>query len=257
MILKIESSKNTLYKTIKKLNTKSQREKLGLYLAEGKRNVMDLIKHNALIDTVILSSDYIIDFDHKDLKVCVFSKELFNSLSDTVTSQGIMALIKMENKSVSEMDLKDDKVIVYLDNLQDPGNMGTIIRTCDAFGVDKLVLSKGCVDIYNPKVVRSTMASILNVSIFNDEDTCLTFKLFKDNGFKIVSTSPKGEILSVDANYTDKCVLIIGNEANGVSDLVNSMADMKVKIPMKGNAESLNASCAHAVMLYEIMRDRF
>lgn len=147
----------------------------------------------------------------------------------------------------------DKGTIVYLDNLQDPGNMGTIIRTCDALGAKNLVLSKGCVDIYNPKVVRSAMSSLLNVNIYNDDDTFLTFKLFKDNGFKIVSTSPAGEVLTTKADFGDKCVLIIGNEANGVSDFVKSFSDLNVKIPMLGNSESLNASCAHAIALYEIM----
>ena len=163
MITEIVSSSNNLFKNTKKLLNAQERKKTKKFIVEGFRIVSDAVRHNADIDYIVISSDYSNNTFEDDYKVYKLDKKLFAQISDTVNSQGIIAVVNY----FSDKQLEYDKLenIVYLDTVADPGNMGTILRTCDAMGVDAVVVSKGCVDIYNPKVVRSTMASLFNVPI--------------------------------------------------------------------------------------------
>ena len=149
--------------------------------------------------------------------------------------------------------LKKD-LLVYLDGIQDPGNLGTIIRTCDASGVGGIVLSPYCADVFNPKVVRSTMASLFNVDMaVCDKEV---FDVLKGSGFRVFATSLDESICHYDADFSDKCVIVIGNEANGVRDEILSLSYQNIKIPMVGKAESLNAAVAAGITLYEVFRQR-
>lgn len=257
MAIRIQSSDNSIYKQIKKLQTKNGRIKAGQYIAEGKRAVCDAVANGADVAYLIWEEGYVPDFDIQNIKTYEFSKKLFDSLKLTVASQGIMAVINFNLPAVSDMDVSAYKRVVYLDSVTDPGNMGTIIRSCDALGADAIVVSKGCVDIFNPKVVRSTMASLMNVPIFADGDGVETLTLFKNAGFAVFGTFPEGDIYSCEADYTDKTLLVMGNEANGICDDIAPICDFRIKIPMLGRAESLNVATALTVMLYEIMRGQF
>ena len=134
--------------------------------------------------------------------------------------------------------------------------MGTIIRTADSAGCDGVILSPDCVDLYNPKVVRSTMSSLFNVPVCISEDSIKTLKFFKNNGVSIVGSTPHTDKFIYDEDFTRPTVIILGNEANGVSDDLLTMADSCVKIPMVGHAESLNVATAGAVLIYEAVRQR-
>ncbi len=257
MAILIQSSDNSIYKQIKKLQTKNGRTKAGQYIAEGKRAVCDAISNGADVAWIFWEEGYVPDFDTRNIKTYELSKKLFDSLKLTVTSQGIMAVINFNLPAVDDMDMSAYSKVVYLDSVQDPGNMGTIIRSCDALGADAIVISRGCVDIFNPKVVRSTMASIMNVPHFIDTDSTETIARFKSFGYTVFGTFPDGDALSCNVDYTDKTLLVMGNEANGICDDIAKMCDFKIKIPMLGRAESLNVATALTVMLYEIMRDNF
>lgn len=253
MYIKLESASNDFYKHLKKLHTSKEREKTGHYIAEGTRSVRDAIKNNADIFAIVICEGYECDFDISPFKVYELSKQLFDAVKLTVTSQGIMAVIKYRIKTTDEIDYKNVKTLLYLDSVTDPGNMGTILRSADALGADAVVVSKGCVDIFNPKVVRSTMASLLNVPLFIDIDQAATFDRLIDNGFDILGTFPKAEFQSCNYIYSKKTALVMGNEANGISDFVASRCTSRLTIPMLGSAESLNVSTACTVMLYELM----
>lgn len=151
----------------------------------------------------------------------------------------------MENSLKKETDF-----IVVLDRIQDPGNMGTIIRTADAAGAQSIILLKGCVDIYNPKVIRSTMGSIFDMNIVNcvDED----LDIIKNKGFNIVSSYLNTNNYYNSVDYGEKVALIIGNEGNGIKDEIIDKSDILVKIPIYGKAESLNAAMASGILMYEI-----
>ena len=256
MIIQIESTSNAIYKHVKKLQSKSARTKYGQYLAEGKRLVSDAIANGADVDFLVMRDGFEPDFDISSVKAYVFSEKLFDTLSLTVNSQGIAAVINFSLPHINEMCAEKSEIIVYLDSVTDPGNMGTIIRSCDALGADGIILSKGCVDIFNPKVVRSAMASLQNIPVYTQTDADDTFLLLKENGFNIVGTFPLGSTNSCDTPYPGKTVLVMGNEANGISPEVEKHCDMRVKIPMFGRAESLNVATALTVMLYEIKRTK-
>lgn len=146
-------------------------------------------------------------------------------------------------------------IIVALDDVQDPGNLGTILRTADSIGLTQILVSKGTADAYNPKVVRSTMGAIFRVKIIECENLKQTLKEIKKHKFKVVVSSLQTENSLYDMNYQKK-VIVIGNEANGVEKEIQELADERIKIPMLGKTESLNASVATGIILYEYVRQK-
>ena len=246
----IKSTQNSIFKHISKLSDAKYRNKFGQFVLEGERLVFDAYDKNADIDFAVLSEDY----TGKALrcaKTYVFDKKLFSQIKNTVNSQGILAVAKM-NKNFSH-DFSAARTVVYLDGIQDPGNMGTIIRTCDAAGVDAVVISEGCVDVYNPKVVRSTMSSIFSVDVVFGKSN---LGQLKNEGFSLIGTHLSAKKSIFDIDFLKKCVIIIGNEANGISNEVLDICDEKVIIPMVGKCESLNAAVSCSVCVYEALRQR-
>ena len=159
-----------------------------------------------------------------------------------------------KNNNDTKIDYTQD-IIVALDDVQDPGNLGTILRTVDSIGLTQILLSKGTADSFNPKVVRSTMGAIFRVKIIECEDLKQTLKEIKKHKFKIVVSSLQTENTIYDIKYQKK-VIVIGNEANGVEPQISQMADEKIKIPMLGKTQSLNASVATGIILYEYVRQK-
>ena len=179
------------------------------------------------------------------------NEALLKQLCSTENPQGIVGVINMQNK-----ELKSGELVVLVDKVQDPGNMGTIIRTAHAAGAAGIVMTKGTVDIYNDKTLRSTMGSIFYIPIV--EDDSLDFvKSLKDEGYKLVVSSLQGKNNFFEENLQGKVMIAVGNEGNGVSNEVYDIADIKVKIPMPGEAESLNVAVATSIMIYEKIRQSF
>lgn len=253
MITEIVSSSNNLFKNTKKLLNAQERKKTKKFIVEGFRIVSDAVRHNADIDYIVISSDYSNNTFEDDYKVYKLDKKLFAQISDTVNSQGIIAVVNY----FSDKQLEYDKLenIVYLDTVADPGNMGTILRTCDAMGVDAVVVSKGCVDIYNPKVVRSTMASLFNVPVVYDFNEDM-LDVLKNKGYTVIGTILDGSESVFDCDFNKKTVVVMGNEANGICDKVKNQCDVRVRIPMTGGAESLNVAVCCSMVLYERMRQK-
>lgn len=159
----------------------------------------------------------------------------------------------MKKKAGEEKIKYNEDIIIVLDGVQDPGNLGTILRTIDSTGLSQIVLSKTSVDAYNPKVVRSTMGAIFRVNIIEAENLVETLKNMKKHKYKIVATSPSGTENIYEMDYNKKAI-VIGNESKGVSKEILDVADSKTKIPMLGKTESLNAGIATGVILYEYVR---
>ena len=186
---------------------------------------------------------------------CIYvTKKIFKYISEVQEPQGILAIID-KNNSDSEIDYTQD-IIVALDDVQDPGNLGTILRTVDSIGLTQILVSKGTADSYNPKVVRSTMGAIFRIKIIEFEDLEKTLKEIKKHKFKVVVTSLQTENSIYEINYNKK-VIVIGNEAKGVEKNIQELADEKIKIPMLGKTESLNASVATGIVLYEYVRQKW
>ena len=174
-------------------------------------------------------------------------------MTDVVAPQGILAVIEKPGRD-SNIDYNQD-LILALDGIQDPGNLGTILRTADSVNLNQIIITKNTADPYNPKVVRSTMGAIFRVKIIETDNLVQTLKEIKKNKFKVVVTSLDTEDSIYNIDYKKK-VIVIGNEANGVSKEVQELADNKVKIPMLGRTESLNASVATGIVLYEYVRQK-
>lgn len=247
---RIDSTSNRLYKQTKKLSTPSGRKKTDLFVIEGERIVADAVQSGAQVEYIFVSEAYASDGDvyFGKIPVYVLGDKLFDTLKSTVNSQGILAVARKEMSSIDDMNT-DKATYLYLDCVTDPGNMGTIIRSANAFGVDGIILSKGCVDVFNPKVLRSTMAGIFNIRLFSDDGSFL--ERLSSEGFDIIGTFPEGKETPGEYCFSDKSVIVMGNEANGICDEVKNFCTKKVTIPMTNHAESLNVSVACGIMLYE------
>ena len=245
----ITSRDNQTIKEIIKLKDKKFRE--NSYLVEGIKQVREAIKENAKIEKIVISEDFENKDAFKDFECIEVSTKIFRDMTDTKTPQGILAVVaKNKNK---EIDYSKDFLII-LDNIQDPGNLGTIIRTADSCDLGQVIVSTDTVDSYSPKVIRSTMGSSFRINVI-ERNLVETIKEIKENGFEIVVTSLQTDKSIYDLEYSKKAI-IIGNEANGVRDEIMKEADLAVKIPMLGKTESLNASIAAGVMMYEYSRQK-
>ncbi len=258
---RITSKDNDFIKHVKKLKDKKYRDISNEYVIEGVKLVAEAIQEAAPIKQIVLCDDCErSDLIPKDLMYeiakydCIYVNEkLFQYLSEVQNPQGILAIVEKNNKN-EQIDYSQD-IIVALDDVQDPGNLGTILRTVDSIGLTQILVSKGTADCYNPKVVRSTMGAIFRIKIVECDDLLKTLKEVKKHKFKVMVSSLQTENSIYDVNYNKK-VIVIGNEANGVEFNIQELADEKIKIPMLGKTESLNASVATGIILYEYVRQK-
>lgn len=247
----ITSKSNEFIKYVKSLHQKKYRDEHGVYFVEGIKLIDEAIQEKQKISDIIICEElFKEEFKCEDINIEYVSEMVFRFISDTQSPQGIMAIIKIPDLPKAYGD-----TIFALDDLQDPGNLGTIIRTLDCAGINTLLLSKGTVDLYNPKVIRSTMGAIFRVNCFNNLDLSEELKKLKEEDYKLVVTSLDATISHYDLDFKDKLIIVIGNEAKGVSKEIQELASIKVKIPMIGRTESLNASVAASLMAYEKVRN--
>lgn len=247
MIKEITSTDNKIYKQTKKLLNRTERYKTGLFTAEGQRIAEDAVKSEAA-EYLFVSENYA--GETYDLPAYRVNEKMFSALSDTQTSQGIIAVCRMKHHDISQ--ISGDTLLIS-DGVSDPGNLGTLIRTAECSGVSGAVLLKGTVDPYSPKAVRSTMGSIFRVPVY--------FALPEDlknylSEYKLTVTMIEGSQNLYETVFPQKTAVVVGNEAHGVSSTVAQTADISVFIPMCGNAESLNAAVAGSIVMYEIYRQR-
>lgn len=186
----------------------------------------------------------------------VISDNVCRHLSDTKTPQGVIAVAKRKDYSLEEI-LSPDPVpcLILLEDLQDPGNLGTIFRTAEAAGVTGIIMNRASVDPYNPKVIRSTMGAVFRIPFLVAEDFQEAIRLLKERGICIYAAHLDGETF-YDADYRKPCGFLIGNEGNGLRQETAALSDRMIRIPMKGETESLNAAVAASLIMYEAMRQR-
>ena len=257
----ISSKDNEIVKNIRKLKEKKYRDLENAFLIEGIKLLKEAIIEKAKIKQIVICEDYSTNeinqefmFEIAKNNLVYVTKQVFSLLTDVKTPQGIIAVIE-KNSENNIIDYSQD-IIVALDDLQDPGNLGTILRTVDSANLNQIILSKNSADPYNPKVVRSTMGAIFRVNIIETENIVQKLKEAKQNNFKVMVTALDAKDNIYEADFNKK-VIVIGNEANGVSEEVQKLADEKVIIPMLGKTESLNASVASGIMIYEYVRRKF
>ena len=240
----ITSKDNPAVKRVKKLYKKSFRDECGVFLAEGERLVFDAVKSGAQIETLFVTgkfSDVNISADN----VYTVDEKVIAGISDTASPQGILAVVKKQEYSSSDIS----EPCVICDRVSDPGNLGTIIRTADAAGFGSVVLLPGCVDAFSPKVVRASMGSVFHIPVIECE--------FSDiRGMSLLCADLENSDYIYDYDFKKPFGVVIGNEANGVSDSVMSACDARIKIPMPGKSESLNAAVSFGVIAFEALRQR-
>lgn len=193
-------------------------------------------------------------FERKEVEIV--ADNVFKEISDTMTPQGVMAVVKQNHFQSNEIMAEHSANLIILEDVRDPGNLGTIIRTAEGAGITGIVLSRSCVDIYNPKVIRSTMGSIYRMPFVYVEDLAEAIKEMKENHITLYAAHLLGVNNYDKEDYISKCGILIGNEAQGLSDEISALADYFIKIPMCGKVESLNAAISAAILMYEIYRQR-
>lgn len=246
----ITSKSNEYIKHIKSLSQKKYRDEYHEYIVEGIKMVKEAINEKVEIKKIIICEELFkeeINFENIEY----VDEKVFKYISETETPQGVLAVATQK-----ENDVEEGNIIFALDNVQDPGNLGTIIRTLDCAGINSLILSDGCADLYNPKVVRSTMGAIFRLNITRHKEFTNKLLTLQEKGYKILVTSLQTDKSIYDLNFKEKYVIIIGNESKGVSDEIIQISDIKTKIPMIGKTESLNAGVAASIIAYEVVRQK-
>lgn len=259
-MIEITSTTNPLVKRIKSYNQKKYRDQDGLFIIEGIKNIEEALKSGAKIDTLIISKKLLDSSDvysiierieKQGALVQYVNDAVLESISDTKTPQGILATVSKLEYQLNDFMDKEDKFILLIENIQDPGNLGTIIRTADAAGIDGIIIVGNSVDIYNPKVVRSTMGSIFHLPILEIEEIDWVISRLKEKSIRIVATDLNTDSYHWGIDYRGDLCIAVGNEAKGISDKLRGQADILVKIPILGKAESLNVATAAGIMLYQ------
>lgn len=247
----ISSAQNSIFKEAKHLKQKKYREKTGRFLLEGHRYIQTALENGKTCHGVFVLKG--MTYEAAGVRVYALSRELHCELVGTENTQGIVGIFDCYPEAQwSDFESQKGNVL-FLDGIQDPGNLGTMIRTADAAGFNFIVMNKGTVDVYNDKVIRSAAGSLLNVHCLYVENGVEFLTHLKNNAYHLVVTAlENSKDYNLKENYKSKNCLVIGNEANGVSKDIIEMADVVVKIPIAGEAESLNASVAAGIMMYKI-----
>lgn len=252
----IQSKDNKTIKHIISLQQRKYRQKFGEYTVEGIRAVTDIGKKDCLRSILIRESkrselEPLVQKGFTVSSVYVVQDPIFDKIEHSVNGQGILGIAK---KCVNDLHslIVEDGLYVALDGVQDPGNLGTIIRTAVAAGAKGIFLLKGTVDPYNEKCVRSTMSALCNIPIFEDVTLSEFYDFIKDNTIKTYVTSLENAKSYHTISYPKRTMIILGNEGNGVSREIIEMCDQAITIPMYGDIESLNVSIAAALCMYKV-----
>lgn len=250
----ITSRDNKIFKMASRLKSARGRNEEKLFLIEGARSVRDAYDKGAAFYCIITAENAKTDFK-ADCPCYTFAPKLFSEVCETVTPQGIIGICRMQENSMQDILLQNKDLVIMCEALQDPGNIGTIIRTAHAAFSGGVILTKGCCDLYNPKIVRATMSGIFSLPVVQGVSAKDAIEFFASHGYTIGAGALCDECIDLyDANLKGKHLLIIGNEGNGVTPETLSMCDKILKIPMRSDAESLNAAVAGSVMMYEHYR---
>lgn len=256
----ITSTGNSQIKNVMNLIKKSKdRKAQGLFVVEGRRmfeeTPADRIARVYAAESFARINPEV--FKKPGLgEVELVTDEVFAHMSDTKTPQGVLALVKMKEYSVEEMLDKEAPFLLLLENLQDPGNLGTLLRTAEGAGADGVLLSPKTVDIYNPKVIRSTMGAMYRVKYAYVDSLAQTMELLHARGITTYAAHLEGAVDYVEPDYRRGTAFLIGNEGNGLTPEITALAAQRIIIPMKGELESLNAAVSGAILMYEAARQR-
>ena len=245
----ITSAKNPRVLSWKSLRERKGREASDAFLVEGTRMVREALASDFPVLALLLREDYVPDFPlPAGVPAFTLSEHAFSAVADTRTPQGVAAVLSRRVLP------PDGPKLLALDAVQDPGNVGTIIRTADAAGFDGVLLGPECADLFSPKVLRSTMGSIFRMRFAFPADLPAALRSLRSRGYSVLSSQLDGDPFFERQGVSSSFVLIVGNEGNGVSEAVRAEATHRLRLPMCGGAESLNAAVAAGIMMYDLVR---
>ena len=258
----ITSAANPKVKKIVQLNKKAgQRKKEGVFITEGIK--MFLEAPESRLEEIYVSEGFFRGAGEETaarLERCGYetvSEEVFSKMSDTQSPQGILCVVRQYGYALeSIMETDRMPLFLILENLQDPGNLGTIMRTGDGAGVSGIIMSRDTVDLYNPNTIRATMGSVYRVPFLYTEDIRGAVRQMKENGIGIYAAHLKGKKCYDECDYRGPSAFLIGNEGKGLTEETAELADTYIRIPMDGKLESLNAAVASALLMYEAAGQR-
>lgn len=259
--MELTGLQNPMVKSAAELKQKKYRQQQGLFLAEGLRTVEEAVRYGAAqsIFYTAIEDDrtraVLEEAAAKQIKLVCVSDKVLKKIADTETPQGIIAVCKMRSKRLDDF-LASGKMLLVLDRVTDPGNIGTMLRTADAAGVGGLLLLQGCADIYAPKTVRASMGSLFHLPVLSGLSEELLVQAARKAGYELLVTCLDGADNLYKADLQGRIAFVMGNEANGVSDALLAAADKRVFIPMQGRAESLNVAMAAGIVMFEALRQR-
>jgi len=252
----ISSRNNEKIKTVRKLVDKKYRQRLGLFVLEGHKLVFDYIRSGSSPLQLFVAEDVVEKYGSiiesaSCEEVYVLPRDLYLYLSGESAPQGILAVCAIPSVTG---EYRGGKTVI-LESVRDAGNLGTVIRTAGAFGIENIVLSSDCADIYNPKTLRAAMGGLFFANIVICEDLCVFVRELCKEGRRVFAAMPSGDALDVRSiDICDNDCMVIGNEGNGISAELAKACTCKVTIPMAGEAESLNASAAASILMWELVR---
>ena len=259
-IIKSKDNKNIKY--ISKLGTSAKfRREEQKFVVEGARLCTDAVKSSADIDIFVYSESAYSKYNDivKSIAkvahntICVDDR-IFCALSDTKTPQGVLCVVKTLDKQSYFDKIRENGIIVALDNIQDPSNLGTILRSADALGIDMVVLSSDCCDIYSPKVARGSMGAVFRIPFLITDNLAGFINKFNEYGTSYACVLDESAVTIDKVTFKSPVISVIGNEGNGVSQPVIDACKSKLYIPMKNNAESLNAAVAASIIMWEMIK---
>jgi RNA methyltransferase, TrmH family len=258
----ITSLGNVRVKSLIQLQKKTKaRDEQGIFIVEGIK-MLDEARESGLLKKVYVSESYYQQKADKDKDFFadhdyeILSDAVFKEVSETMTPQGILGTVAKVEYSLVNILNAPEACLLLLEDIRDPGNLGTMIRTAEGAGITGIIYNDSTVDIYNPKVIRATMGSIFRVPFYQSEDFQETLAEIKKQGITLLAAHLLGIPYDTEGSFRKKCAILIGNEAYGLSDRTSKMADIRIKIPMAGKVESLNAAVAAAILMYEASRQR-
>ena len=259
----ITSFSNSTVKRLTELQNKSKaRKREGLFITEGIRECKEVPQDR--VEEIFISETFensgVSDNIFKEMLdkqgYTVLSDEVFKKVSTAKTPQGILCTVRINNTNIEDITSVEEGFYLILENLQDPGNMGTIIRTAEGASVNGIIISKDSVDIYNTKVVSAAKGALFRMPCVISNDILMSVRYLKNKGIKTYAAHLKGKKYYTEMNYKSPTAFMIGNEGNGLTDMLANEADDLIIIPMAGKLESLNAGNAAAILMYECFRQR-
>lgn len=258
----IKSKDNKTVKYISKLISSSKfRRTEERFVIEGVRLCEEALKNDSQIDIFVSSvtasdkyNDIVSKLSNKAKTTLVVEDRIFCALSDTKTPQGVLCVAKTLDKQFDFDTIKKNGILLALDNVQDPSNMGTILRSADALGVSGVVLSADCCDVYSPKVVRGSMGAVFRTKLLITDDLPIFIREFNQSGTSYACVLDDTAVTLNEVKFTSPSLSVIGNEGNGISSDVVKACTKKLYIPMKNNAESLNAAVAASIIMWEMVK---